>query len=75
MTKIVAVVLDDDPPFAPGLPAGTKSVLATFDNGTVRGLFSYYTDELVFTPEEFIGLTADEARDLFRRKDMEYLQT
>lgn len=73
--KIVSVVLDDDPDFAPGIPVGTKSVLATFDNRVVRGLFSYYTDELTFTPDEFIGLTEDEARELFRVRDLEYLRS
>lgn len=37
-------------------------------------LFWYYPDEIRFTPEEFIGLTIDEAYALRRKKDIDYLQ-
>ena len=33
------------------------------------------TDEIQFTPIEFIGLTEDEARDLHRRRDTEWLRS
>lgn len=38
-------------------------------------LFDYFDDELSFRTDEFIGLTEQEARDLFRRKDIAYLQS
>lgn len=48
--------------------------------GTVDGkevkLFSYFDDELYFSPDEFIGLTVDEVvNDLYRRKDIAYLRS
>lgn len=73
--KIVAATLIDDPDFAPGIPSGTKSVHVTFGDRTERTLFSYYTDELEFTADEFLGLTEREARDLFRDRDLEYLRS
>lgn len=36
-------------------------------------LFEYYPDEISFTPEEFIGLTTEEARSLKGKKDKDYL--
>lgn len=44
-------------------------------NGKEEYLFEYYPDELTFTPEEFIGLTTDEARHLKFEKDKMYLQS
>lgn len=44
-------------------------------NGKEEYLFEYYPDELTFTPEEFIGLTTDEARTLKFEKDKMYLQS
>jgi len=50
-------------------------VVATFENGSEKELFSYYPDELSFTPDEFVGLTENEARQLKTSKDKEYLQS
>lgn len=50
-------------------------VFATMEDGTEVGLFAYYPDEISFTPEEFVGLTVLEARELKARKDKEYLQS
>mgnify|MGYP003150339075 CR=1 FL=1 len=38
-------------------------------------LFDYYPDEISFTPDEFIGLTAKEARTVKFEKDKAYLQS
>ena len=38
-------------------------------------LFDYYPDEISFTEDEFIGRTADEARNLKFKKDKAYLQS
>jgi hypothetical protein len=37
-------------------------------------LFQYYPDELSFSADEFIGLTEDQAHQLFRDKDIAYLR-
>ena len=36
-------------------------VIATFDDGSVEELFSYYPDEISFTPQEFKGSPAGAA--------------
>jgi hypothetical protein len=48
-------------------------VFATFEDGEEEFLFDYYPDEICFFPEEFVGLTRKEAKDLKRKKDLEYL--
>ena len=50
-------------------------VEAVFDDGKTAVLFSFYPDEISFTPEEFIGLTRLEAMALRHKKDVEYLQS
>lgn len=47
----------------------------TLEDGTEQLLFSYYPDEISFTPSEFVGLTPDEARHLKFKKDKAYLQS
>jgi hypothetical protein len=49
-------------------------VVATFDDGSRRELFSFYPDETRFDEGELVGLTEDEARELRRTKDIAYLQ-
>lgn len=51
------------------------TVTATFEDGTTERVLSFYEDELAFTPEEFVGLTREEVRELFIRKDIAYLQS
>ena len=51
------------------------SVTATFSDGTVKAMFSFYPDELSFSEREFIGLTRDQAMNLRHRKDVAYLQS
>jgi hypothetical protein len=46
-------------------PEGPKTIM----------LFSYYPDEINFKPEEFIGLTVEEAVHLKFKKDKEFLQS
>jgi len=38
-------------------------------------LFEYYPDEISFSPQEFIGLTVEEARSLKGKKDRDYLRS
>lgn len=54
---------------------GRVGVLAIMDDDTRVPLFSYYDDELSFNEEEFIGITVDEAFELFHKKDIAYLQS
>jgi hypothetical protein len=49
-------------------------VIATMEDGAEHVLFSYYPDEISFSPSEFVGLTASEGRDLKRAKDVAYLR-
>ena len=49
-------------------------VIATV-NGKEEKLFDYYSDEISFKPEEFLGLTVEEGRALKQRKDKAYLQS
>ena len=50
-------------------------VKATFDDGSVSRVFEFYDDELSFEAREFVGLTREEALNLFTRKDIAYLQS
>lgn len=60
----------------PGDESSFKAVVtATFDDGSRERVLSYYSDELSFRPEEFVGLTRDEVGELFTRKDVAYLQS
>lgn len=48
-------------------------VTATFSDGSVKELFSYFPDEISFLPAEFVGLTEEEAKALKAKKDSVYL--
>lgn len=50
-------------------------VTAGLDDGSKVELFSYYPDEIRFSPEEFVGLTVTGAHALRRKKDVAYLQS
>lgn len=50
----------------------TPTVHVTVD-GAESELLSFYSDEITISPEELVGLTVDEARELKRRKDVTYL--
>jgi hypothetical protein len=36
-------------------------------------LFAYFVDEIRFTPEELVGLTIEQARELHHKKDLSWL--
>lgn len=74
--KIIAARITPMPrPMPVGMFDPMPEVHVTFDDGTQTQLFTYYPDELSFTAEEFLGLTEQEARDLRRRKDIDYLRS
>ena len=50
-------------------------VHVTYEDGSKEMLFRYYPDEISFNEKEFIGLTANQARELFHKKDKAYLQS
>jgi hypothetical protein len=50
-------------------------VIATFEDGHRKSLFWFYPDEISFSPSEFIGLTEEDARSLYHKKDIAYLQS
>jgi hypothetical protein len=69
--RIIACEIGPMPQLGDPMP----KVTATFDDGRQKVLFSYYPDEISFTPQEFVGLTEDEARQLFGRKDRVFLKS
>lgn len=50
-------------------------VIATFEDGSEKTLFSFYPDEISFSKSEFIGLTEAQAMDLRRTKDIAFLRS
>lgn len=52
----------------------TNEVDVMYNDGSVEMIFRYYPDELSFSEHEFIGLTKEEAHELFRLRDMAYLR-
>lgn len=73
--KIVACEITSDTFWAQFAIAEPKHVMVTFEDGTTEKAFSFYSDELNFTAEEFVGLTMTEARTLHFKRDVEYLQS
>jgi hypothetical protein len=57
-----------------GLFDPTPVVTASFDDGSVKELFSFYPDEIRFDEGELIGLTEAEAHALRHEKDVSYLR-
>ena len=50
-------------------------VIVEFSDQSEELLFTFFSDELSFTADEFIGLTKDQAFDLFAKKDTAYLRS
>jgi len=51
-------------------------VYVQFDDGQGEvELIAYFSDEISFTANELVGLTADQALDLRHKKDVAYLQS
>lgn len=50
-------------------------VNVTYEDGSKEKLFSFYPDEISFTPAEFVGLTQKEALNLRHKKDVAYLKS
>ena len=62
-------------PMPHGMFDPMPEVVATFEDGSSKSLFSFYPDEISFQASEFIGLTEPEAKSLFHRKDVSFLKS
>ncbi len=62
-------------PMPEGMFDPMPEVVATFEDGSTKRLFSFFPDEVSFQPSEFTGLTEEEAHSLFQRKDTTYLRS
>ena len=50
-------------------------IVITMEDDSYKSICRYYTDELSFNEQEFVGLTEGEARKLCHNRDVEYLQS
>ena len=74
--KITSVIITRMPrPMPEGMFDPMPEVVATFEDGSTKSLFSFFPDEVSFQPPEFTGLTEEEAHSLFQRKDTTYLRS
>ena len=62
-------------PMPEGMFDPMPAVIATFEDDSTKRLFSFYPDEILVHPSEFIGLTEQEAHSLHQRKDTTYLRS
>lgn len=76
MRRIVDCTVGPYPrPMPEGMFDPMPKVSVTYDDGTAEDLFSFYPGEISFRRDEFLGLTREEAGDLFHRKDVAYLRS
>jgi hypothetical protein len=74
--KITSATITPMPrPMPMGMFDPMPEVVATFEDGSTKTLFSFYPDEISFLPSEFIGLTEEDAMSLRHRKDVSFLQS
>jgi len=74
--KIISAIIAPMPrPMPEGLSDPMPEVVATFEDGSAKTLFSFYPDEISFQASEFIGLTEREAMALRHRRDVAFLQS
>ena len=73
--KITDAIITPMPrPMPEGMFDPMPEVVATFEDGTKKSLFSFYPDEVSFRESEFVGLTEEDAHSLFLQKDRAYLR-
>ena len=74
--KIINATITAMPrPMPEGMLDPMPEVVATFEDGSTKSLFSFFPDEVSFQPSKFIGITEEEAHSLFQRKDTTYLRS
>jgi hypothetical protein len=67
--KITSVIINPLPrPMPEGMFDPMPEVIATFENGSTKSLFTFYPDEISFRESEFAGLTEEEAQSLFKKR-------
>jgi hypothetical protein len=73
--KITSATITPMPrPMPEGMFDPMPEVIATFEDGSTKTLFSFYPDEVSFSTTEIVGRTEEEVHDLFQRKDRDYLR-
>jgi hypothetical protein len=70
-----AIITPMPRPMPEGMFDPMPAVIATFEDGSTKRLFSFYPDEIHIYPSELIGLTEEEAHRLYQRKDTAYLRS
>ena len=74
--KITSAIITPMPrPMPHGMFDPMPEVIATFEDGSSKSLFTFYPDEVSFRASEFIGLTEAEAKSLFHSKDISFLKS
>ena len=74
--KITSAFITPMPrPMPDGMFDPMPEVVATFEDGSRKTLFSFYPDEVSFRESDFVGLTEEEAHSLFQQKDHAYLRS
>jgi hypothetical protein len=74
--KITSAIITAMPrPMPEGMFEPMPEVIATFEDGSTKSLFSFFPDEVSFQASEFTGLTEEEAHSLFQSKDTTYLRS
>ena len=75
MRKITDCTIGPYPrPMPEGMFDLMPKVSVTYEDGTTEDLFTFYPDELSFSPDEFKGLTREEAYAIHHKKDVSYLR-
>ena len=54
---------------------GDKEAVATLDDGSEEIIIHWFSDELHFSPNDFIGMTVEGARDFKQARDVAYLRS
>ena len=62
-------------PMPEGMFDPMPEVIATFEDGSTKTLFSFYPGEISFKASEFTGLTEEEAHTLRQQRDTAYLRS
>ena len=74
--KITSAFITPMPrPMPDGMFDPMPEVVATFEDGSTKTLFSFFPDEVSFRESDFVGLTEEEAHSLFQQKDHAYLRS
>ena len=74
--KITSAIITPMPrPMPAGMFDPMPEVVATFEDGSSKSLFTFYPDEISFRASEFVGLTEQEAMALHHRRDVAFLQS